>query len=52
MDYITSLLFQSSEDKQLKDALDECLPRPSPEAEELLLSIIGIVKTCLHRNPQ
>ncbi|KAM7466048.1 hypothetical protein LguiB_013610 [Lonicera macranthoides] len=34
-DYITSLLSRSNEASQIKDAMDERLPRPSHEAEEL-----------------
>ncbi|KAM7466042.1 hypothetical protein LguiB_013604 [Lonicera macranthoides] len=51
-DYITSLLSRSNEDRQIKDALDECLPRPSHVAEELLISIIVLAKACLNSNPQ
>lgn len=52
-DYIEySLLSPSIERKQLNDVLDERLPPPSLEDEELLLSIVVLAKACLQKNPQ
>ena len=51
-DLIDIVLSSSTEKIQLKDVVDRRIPFPSLGVEEVVVSIIMMVRACLHADPQ
>ncbi|KAH7843269.1 hypothetical protein Vadar_014564 [Vaccinium darrowii] len=51
-DFVSSLSTSAIKTVQLRDVLDQRLPPPSPEVEEVVMCNIKLAIACLHSNPE